>query len=90
MSMSKVICEETVAGETVVRSYTTIAGGAAAFVKIKPGVGKPFWCWPTVPAGVITGVDLSAAPIATANTVTNQGLIDAITVAPEDVLVYAP
>lgn len=86
--MAKVICEEVVGGETVIRSYTTAAGTAAAFVKIRPGPGNPFWCWPSVPAGTIVGCDFTNAPIATNNTTTNQGLIDAITTQPIDVLVY--
>jgi hypothetical protein len=82
MDMAKVICEEVVGGETIVRSYTTSAGAAAAFVKIKPGVGKSFWCWPSVPTGTIIGADFTGAPVATANVVENQTLIDAITAAP--------
>lgn len=87
--MAKVICEEVVNGETVIRSYTTAPNTAAAFVKIKPGSGNPFWCWPSVPAGTIIGCDFTGAPVATNVTATNQGLIDAITAQPEDVLVYA-
>ena len=86
--MSKVICEDVLNNEHIIRSYTTVAGGAAAFVKIKPGVGKPFWCWPSVPPGTIIGADFTNAPVATDNTATNQSLIDAITAQPEDVLVY--
>lgn len=87
--MSKVICEEEVNGETVIRSYTTSAGTAAAFVKVRPGPGKPFWCWASVPTGQIIGCDFTNAPIATNSTTDNQALIDAITAAPQDVLVYA-
>lgn len=89
MAMAKVICEEVVNGETVIRSYTTSEGTAAAFVKVRPGAGKAFWCWPSVPAGQIVAADFTNAPIATSNTATNQALIGAITAAPEDVLVYA-
>lgn len=88
MAMAKVICEETINGETVIRSYTTSPGAAAAFVKIKPGAGNPFWCWPSVPAGTIIGCDFTNAPIATSDTAQNQALIDGITVQPADVLVY--
>lgn len=87
--MAKVICEEVVGGETVIRSYTTAAGTAAAFVKVRPGPGKLFWCWAAVPTGTIIGCDFTNAPVSTNNTATNQGLIDAISTAPEDVLVYA-
>jgi hypothetical protein len=87
-AMAKVICEEVVNGETVIRSYTTAAGTAAAFVKVKPGAGKPFWCWDAVPPGVIIGADFTNAPIATSNTATNQASIAGITAVPEDVLIY--
>jgi hypothetical protein len=90
MEMAKVICEEIVGGEAVIRSYTTASGTAAAFVKVRPGAGHPFWCWSSVPAGTIIGCDFTNAPIATSSTATNQGLIDTITAVPEDVLVYAP
>jgi hypothetical protein len=89
MAMAKVICEEEVGGETVIRSYTTTTNGAAAFVKVRPGVGKKFWCWPAVPAGTIIGADFTSAPTATATTLDNQTHIDAITAQPADVLVYA-
>lgn len=89
MTMAKVICEEVVGGETVIRSYTTSPGTAAAFVKTRPGVGNKFWCWPSVPAGTIIGADFTNAPTVTSNTQTNQAAIDAISATPEEVLVYA-
>ena len=87
--MAKVICEEVVNGEAVIRSYTTAVGTAAAFVKVRPGPGNPFWCWASVPAGTIIGCDFTNAPIATSSTAENQVLIDAISSTPQDVLVYA-
>lgn len=89
MPMAKVICEEVVNGVTVIRSYTTAQGAEAAFVKIKPGVGNKFWCWPSVPAGTIIAADFTDAPTATANTSQNAALIAGITAQPLDVLVYA-
>lgn len=94
MTMAKVICEEVVNGETVLRSYTTASTtpwtlSPAVFVKTHPGVGKKFWCWQSVPTGTIIGADFTNAPEATSVTSQNQALIDGITTTPEEVLVYA-
>jgi hypothetical protein len=85
----KVICQETVGGELVMRSYTTTTGGAAVLVKTHPGPGNPYWAWPTVPSGTIVGADFTDAPIATTVTADNQAAINAITATPEEKLVYA-
>lgn len=85
----KVICEKTVAGVTAVRSITTPAvGDQGAFVRSVVGVGKPYWAWPSVPAGKIIGADFQGAPICSANIAENNAAIAAITVQPEDVLYY--
>jgi len=86
----KVIDEELVNGQTVLRSWTTTDQCAPLLVITHPGVGKPFWAWPTVPPGKIIGADFTNAPIATASLDTNDALIKAITTKPEDVLIYAP
>jgi hypothetical protein len=90
MAMAKVICEEIFNGEEVLRSYTTAAGTAETLVKTHPGVGHPFWSWPTVPPGKIIAADFTDAPIATNDTAQNRALIAAITKTPEEVLIYAP
>lgn len=84
----KVVCEMVINGEAVVKSYTTSAGTAAGVVKTRPGVGQPFWAWPTIPVGTLVGADFTGAPIVSSNTQENQAAIDAITVAPETVLIY--
>jgi hypothetical protein len=90
MSMAKLICEEQVNGETVIRSWTTPNLTAAAILaKSHPGVGNPFWVWPSVPSGTIIGVDFTDAPIATNDQTTNLSLINAITATPEEKLTYA-
>lgn len=88
MAVAKVICEEVVGEETVMRSWTTTQGGAAVLVKTKPGVGKPYWCWPSVPSGTIIGADFTGAPTASSNTAQNAADIAAITATPEEKLVY--
>lgn len=88
--MAKLICEELVNGETVIRSYTTPSIlAAAALAKTRPGIGNPFWVWPSVPTGQIIAVDFSGAPLATDNTQTNNTLIAEITATPQEKLTYA-
>lgn len=90
MSMAKLICEEQVNGETVIRSYTTPSIlAAAALAKTRPGVGNPFWVWPSVPVGQIIAVDFVGAPLATNDTQTNNTLIGQISATPQEKLTYA-
>lgn len=88
--MGKLVCEQNIGGEDVLRSITTAAGVAPTLVKTVPGVGKPFWYWPTIPAGTVIGADFTNAPIVSSDTAVNAASIAAITALPGDVLVYAP
>ena len=90
MSMGKLVCEQTINGEDVLRSVTTAAGVAPTLVKSLPGVGKPFWYWNSIPPGTVIACDFTDAPIATNDTATNAALIAGITTQPQDVLTYAP
>lgn len=87
--MGKLICEKVINGETVLLNATTAAGVAPVLVKSTPGVGQPFWYWPSIPSGTVVACDFTDAPIATSDTATNSALIAAITKTPEEVLVYA-
>lgn len=87
--MGKLICEQNINGEDVLRSITTAAGVAPTLVKTVPGVGKPFWYWPTIPAGTVIGCDFTNAPIASSDTAENAAAIAAITATPAEVLIYA-
>lgn len=87
--MGKMICEQNINGEDVLRNITTAAGVAPVLAKTVPGVGKPFWYWPTIPAGTVVGCDFTEAPIATNDTATNAALIAAITKTPAEVLTYS-
>ena len=87
--MGKLICEKVINGETVLLNLTTAAGVAAALVKTTPGVGQPYWYWPSVPAGQVIAADFTNAPVATADTATNNAAISAITATPEQMLTYA-
>lgn len=86
--MGKLICEQTVNGEDILRSITTASGVAPALVKTVPGVGKPFWYWASIPAGTVIGADFTNAPVASSDTATNAASIAAITAQPADVLIY--
>lgn len=86
----KLVCEVTINGEDVVKVITTAnTANQGHLVTIKPGAGKPFWLWPSIPAGTVIGADFIGAPIATSDAATNNALIASITADPEDVLTYA-
>jgi hypothetical protein len=88
--MGKIVCEITLNGEQVLKSVTTLQGTAPYCVRTTPGVGKPFWYWASIPAGTIVACDFTNAPIASSNVQENAAAIAAITVKPEDVLIYDP
>lgn len=69
-------------------NVTTPAGNQGQYVA-SLCAGKPFWWFASIPAGTIIGCDFTGAPTATSNASTNNSLISAITVTPEDVLSYA-
>lgn len=60
-----------------------------AAVKIRPGVGKPYWAWHSMPVGAIESVDFTDAPIVSTDTQVNNENIANIEVSPEDVIVFA-
>lgn len=88
--MGKLVCEININGEDVVKVLTTAPNlDLGAFVKnIRPGVGKPFWYWPTIPAGTVVSADFTDAPIVSESASANNAAISAITADPADVLIY--
>ena len=89
MIRGKLVCEKEVSGEMRLMNITTVTGlNVGSFLKTTPGVGKPFWWWPSIPAGKLVGCDFSAAPIVTDDTETNNAEIAVITTQPSEVLVY--
>ncbi|WP_316979901.1 hypothetical protein [Shumkonia mesophila] len=87
----KVVCEITIGGVTIIRHYTTAAGvNVGSVLRNIPGVGKPFWAWPTIPAGQVVGADFTGAPVVSSDPAANNAAIAAITALPEDVLIYDP
>ena len=90
MSMGKLICEKVVNGETMLLNVTTAAGVVPTLLKATPGVGKPFWYWPSIPAGTLLAADFTNAPTVSSDKAVNQAAMDAIEVEPADVLTYQP
>jgi hypothetical protein len=88
-AMSKLIYPETVGGIDYIRVLTCVNGVEGTVAKTRPGVGKPFWVWATIPTGQIIAVDMEDAPIATASAAVNTQLVAAITATAEEKLTYA-
>jgi hypothetical protein len=89
--MGKLVCNMTINGEESLRVLTTAAGVVPRLVKTTPGVGKPYWYWPSisVPAGEsVIAADFTSAPIASSSEAENAESIEAITATPEEVLVF--
>jgi hypothetical protein len=88
--LGKIVCPVLVNGEEVTKVVTTAAStNLSTFVKVLPGVGKPFWYWPSIPAGTVLAADFTNAPIVSADPAVNAASIAAITADPLDVLTYA-
>lgn len=94
--MGKLIYETIRNGETVNTMITTNpSANIGQGVITRPGVGKPFWFFPSVPTNpnpltMVMAVDYTLAPIVDADAVVNNANIAAITVAAEDVISYVP
>lgn len=88
--MAKLICSVMKDGEEILANITTIHNAVPILVKTTPGVGKPFWYWPSIPVGKIVACNFTDAPIASADTAQNLAAMDAITALPQDVLTYDP
>lgn len=88
-NMGRLICNTMILGEEALAVITTANNlNVGNFVKQRPGIGKPFWYWPSIPSGKVVACDFSNAPIVTADTAANNAAIAAITTLPEDVLTY--
>ena len=89
-NVGKVVCEVRKNGTDYLKVVTTAPNtDPGVFVRDNvPGVGKPFWYWPSIPAGAPTSCDFTGAPIVSSDAAANNAAIAAITVRPEDVLTY--
>lgn len=87
--MGKLVCEITLNGvDTLVALTTAPSVNLGSFVKIRPGVGKPFWYWDSIPSGTLAACDFSNAPVVSTDVAANNAAIAAIDVEPLDVLTY--
>ncbi|PZA12476.1 hypothetical protein DNX69_10910 [Rhodopseudomonas palustris] len=75
-------------GEESLRVLTTAEGVVPRLVKKTPGVGKPYWYWPSIPAGQVIAADFTDAPVATSDEAQNAADIAAITATPQEKLTY--
>jgi hypothetical protein len=88
--MSRLVCTKLANGVDTLLNISTVEVAAPYLIKTTPGVGQPFWYWAAIPPGKVVACDFTNAPIATADPVMNKALMDAITMDPADVLIYAP
>lgn len=94
--MGKLIFEALQNGETINKLITTNPSlNVGNSVLTRPGVGNPFWFFPSIPTNpdplnMVMVVDYSEAPIVDPSATTNNANIAAITVAASDVISYAP
>lgn len=81
----KLVCEVNVRGQDVPSVITTAAtADQGAFVKVRPGVGKPFWMWQTLRAGTLTSAVFDGAPLVSSDTAVNNAAIQAMLSNPPD------
>lgn len=71
----KLVCPITINGVEQTKTLTTASGiDVGAFVKVKPGIGKPFLAFNTLPGSVIAA-DFDGAPIVNSDAPTNNTAI---------------
>jgi hypothetical protein len=94
--MGKLIYETLQNGETINKLITTNpALNVGNSVITRPGLGKPFWFFPSIPTNpdpinMVMVVDYSLAPIVDSSAAVNNTAIAAITVDAADVISYEP
>lgn len=79
INQMKLVCEIQINGEDQLKTLTTVSGLTqnATFVKTKPGVGKPFLMFNTLP-GTVIAADFSSAPIVSNDVSVNEASITAM------------
>ncbi len=93
----KVICTALVGGVERLVVLTTVANidVGAFLINYRPGVGQPFYVWPSLPHNNPIACDFTSAPIVNADASVNNTAIDAMQangsspINPEDVLTWA-
>lgn len=88
--MGKLVCEILVNGELQTKTLTTAStADIASFVKMRPGVGRPFYYFASLPSTPLAA-DYEGAPIVSENVAENKAAIDAMLAdPPTDKLVFA-
>jgi hypothetical protein len=88
--MMKLVCEILINGEMQTKVLTTATGlDNGAFVRTKPGVGKPFYMFNTLP-GPVLAADWDGAPIVNQDAAVNNAAIAAMIANPPlDKLTFA-
>jgi hypothetical protein len=76
--MMKLVCEIMVNGEAQTKVLTTATGiDVGAFVIQKPGIGKPYYVFNTLP-GAVLAADYEGAPIVSSDKAENNRNIQAM------------
>lgn len=85
-----IICYMKVNGvDTLAKLLVASNADPGLAVKIRPGVGKEYWAFSSLPTGTLVSADFTGAPIVDADVSVNNANIAAITVNPEDVLTFS-
>lgn len=78
--MMKLVCEILVNGEMATKVLTTVSGldANAQFVKTKPGVGRPFYMFNSLPYPdrSLMAADWEGAPLVSDNVAENKAAIE--------------
>jgi hypothetical protein len=81
--MMKLICEMEVRGEQRLVVLTTAStADHGELVKNRPGVGKPYWIFSTIPDGKVIACDFTDAPLVVEDASVNQYNIDQMPATP--------
>jgi len=76
MNMGKLVCEILVNGEMQTKTLTTASTtDMGSFVKLKPGVGKPFYYFNSLP-GTVLAADYEGAPVVSEDATANRAVIN--------------
>lgn len=85
----KLVCYISINGEDQLKTLTTVPGLTtnATFIKSKPGIGKPFLMFNSLPGTVIAAeLDTGVAPIVSDDVPTNEAAITAMLADPSTYL----
>lgn len=85
-----IICYMKVHGvDTLAKLLVATNADPGVAVKVRPGLGKEYWAFPSLPSGTLVSADFTGAPIVNSDVSVNNANIMAIAVTPEDVLTFA-